>query len=163
MAPAKFHYEYPRPAVTVDVAVVTREPRPQVLLIQRLKDPFAGAWALPGGFVDEQEPLKSAAIRELREETGVILTDLELLHATGDPHRDPRGWTVSIVYLARVDVGAIVPKAGDDASAARWHPLDQLPELAFDHAAILKLAMARVEQISLGSFSRGSGILPENG
>src|SRR5215213_10075483 len=95
-------YDYPRPSVTVDVVIVTREPTPRVLLIRRKKDPFAGAWALPGGFVDADEPLAAAAKRELKEETGVDDVDLEQLAAFGDPGRDPRGWTVSVVFLARV-------------------------------------------------------------
>ena len=91
----KHTYEYPRPALTVDVAIVTREVRPRVLLIRRKKDPFAGSWALPGGFVDENERLADAARRELEEETGVRVStesaDLEQLYTAGDPGRDPRG------------------------------------------------------------------------
>ena len=94
--PKKYTYDYPRPAVTVDVVLVTREPRPRVLLIRRKHDPFAGTWALPGGFVDPAETLAAAAGRELREETGVAAADLEQLGAFGDPGRDPRGWTVSV-------------------------------------------------------------------
>jgi 8-oxo-dGTP diphosphatase len=142
---AKFEYEYPRPALTVDCVVMTRERKPRVLLIQRLKEPFAGAWALPGGFVEENERLPEAARRELVEETGVEITDLELLHATGDPGRDPRGWTVSVVYLARVSAKSIQAQAGDDAASVAWHPLHQLPPLAFDHAMILDLAKARLK------------------
>ena len=85
-----YTYPFPRPSLTVDVAVVTLEPKPQVLLIQRKADPFAGQWALPGGFVDENEALIDAARRELKEETGLELTDLEQLHAFGDKGRDPR-------------------------------------------------------------------------
>jgi 8-oxo-dGTP diphosphatase len=138
----KFSYDYPRPALTVDVAVVTREADPRVLLIKRAKDPFAGTWALPGGFVDENERLIDAAKRELVEETGVTVTDLELLCAAGDPGRDPRGWTVSVVYFARVEV--LDAKGADDADAAEWFRLDQLPPLAFDHADILKRAAGRI-------------------
>lgn len=97
----KHTYEYPRPALTVDIAIVTREAKPRVLLIQRKKDPFAGSWALPGGFVEENERLGDAARRELVEETGVAAGELEQLYTAGDPGRDPRGWTVSVAYLAR--------------------------------------------------------------
>lgn len=134
--PTKQHcYAYPRPALTVDVAAVTRGRSPRVLLIRRKHAPFAGTWALPGGFVDEDEPLEHAARRELREETGVDVTDMVQLITVGDPGRDPRGWTVSVVYLARVDFEAAT--AADDADAADWFPLAKLPELAFDHAAVL--------------------------
>lgn len=132
-----FTYPYPRPSLTVDVALVTREPASRVLLIQRKADPFAGKWALPGGFVDENEPLADAARRELKEETGVEQADLEQLHTFGDPGRDPRGWTVSVAYLALVTPDQLKPVAADDAAAVDWFPLADLPPLAFDHADIL--------------------------
>lgn len=140
----KHTYEYPRPALTVDVAVVTREARPRVLLIRRKKNPFAGSWALPGGFVDENERLADAARRELVEETGVTAVDLEQLYTAGDPGRDPRGWTVSVAYLAQVDPNALKPVAADDAEEVGWHPLDALPSLAFDHAMLLARVRARL-------------------
>jgi 8-oxo-dGTP diphosphatase len=121
----------------VDVAIVTREARPRVLLIRRKRDPFAGSWALPGGFVDENERLADAARRELVEETGVTVADLEQLYTAGDPGRDPRGWTVSVVYLAQVNPGAVQAVAADDAAEVGWFALEELPALAFDHAMIL--------------------------
>jgi 8-oxo-dGTP diphosphatase len=136
----RFTYDYPRPAVTVDTVVVSRERRPRVLLIRRKHDPFAGKWAIPGGFVDEGEPLEAAARRELREETGVAVAELEQVRAFGDPGRDPRGWTISVAYLTRVDPSSVQPRAADDAAEVGWHPLDELPPLAFDHAAILAVA-----------------------
>lgn len=141
----KHTYEYPRPALTVDVAIVTREARPRVLLIRRKKEPFAGSWALPGGFVDENERLADAARRELVEETGVTVADLEQLYTAGDPGRDPRGWTVSVAYLAQVDPAALQPVAADDAEEVGWHALDALPPMAFDHAVLLARARARLE------------------
>lgn len=141
---AKFSYEYPRPAVTVDVVLATREVRPRVLLIQRKKDPFAGTWALPGGFVEENEKLADAARRELKEETSLDVADIEQLYTAGDPGRDPRGWTISVVYLARVNANELKPIAADDAEAVAWYPLDKLPKLAFDHAMILARARARI-------------------
>jgi 8-oxo-dGTP diphosphatase len=140
----KHTYEYARPALTVDVAIVTREVRPRVLLIRRKSDPFAGSWALPGGFVDENERLADAARRELVEETGVPAADLEQLYTAGDPGRDPRGWTVSVAYLAQVDPNAIKPVAADDAEEVGWWPLDELPPLAFDHAMILGRVRVRL-------------------
>jgi 8-oxo-dGTP diphosphatase len=137
-------YEYARPSVTVDVVIVTREPNPRALLIRRKKDPFVGKWALPGGFVDPGETLAAAAARELREETGVENVDLEQLAAFGDPGRDPRGWTVSVAFLARVPAETPAT-AGDDAAEAGWHPLEKLPQpLAFDHDKILARARARL-------------------
>ena len=142
--PKKYSYDYPRPALTVDAVVVTREVRPRVLLIQRKKDPFAECWALPGGFVEENEALVDAARRELLEETGVVVEDLEQLYTAGDPNRDPRGWTVSVVFLARVHAKKLNPRAADDAKAVKWFRLDDLPELAFDHAMILDRARVRI-------------------
>lgn len=140
----QFSYPFPRPSLTVDVALVTREPQPRVLLIQRRADPFQGQWALPGGFVDENERLIDAARRELREETGLEATDLEQVHTFGDPGRDPRGWTVSVAYLAVVSPERLKPVAADDAADVDWFPLADLPPLAFDHAEILARVRTRL-------------------
>jgi 8-oxo-dGTP diphosphatase len=140
----RYCYEYPRPAVTVDLVVVTRERKPRVLLIRRKHDPYAGTWALPGGFVDEDETLETAARRELREETGVEVEVLQQLQAFGDPGRDPRGWTIAVAFLARVEAAELRPEAADDAAEVGWHPLDRLPPLAFDHEKILACARQRL-------------------
>jgi 8-oxo-dGTP diphosphatase len=145
-AKKKYSYDYPRPSVTVDIVLVTREKRPRVLLIRRKHAPFAGMWAIPGGFVDMDETLEAAAHRELREEAGVEAEELEQLHTFGDPGRDPRGRTISVVYLARVDAGALKPRADDDAAAVGWHPLNKLPPLAFDHDRILACAGRRLRK-----------------
>jgi 8-oxo-dGTP diphosphatase len=142
--PGRFAYEYPRPALTVDLAITTREAQPRVLLIRRKREPFAGSWAMPGGFVDENERLADAARRELEEETGVAVADFEQLYTAGDPGRDPRGWTVSVAYLARINADEVKPVAADDADEVGWFPLDDLPQLAFDHAMILARARARL-------------------
>jgi 8-oxo-dGTP diphosphatase len=144
MRARQFSYEYPRPALTVDIAIVTREDRPKVLLIRRKNDPYAGSWALPGGFVEENEKLNEAALRELREETGIVGASLEQLYTTGDPGRDPRGWTVSVVFLAQVDPFEVKPQAADDAEAFAWYRLDKLPKLAFDHKIIMARVKARI-------------------
>jgi 8-oxo-dGTP diphosphatase len=130
----------------VDVALLSREARPRVLLIQRKQPPFAGAWALPGGFVDEGERLQEAARRELREETAIRVAELEQLQAFGDPGRDPRGWTVSVVFLARVNADKVEAEACDDASAVGWFPLGRPPTLAFDHGEILKVVRRRLRK-----------------
>jgi 8-oxo-dGTP diphosphatase len=133
----KYTYDFPMPAVTVDVVVVTREKKPRVLLIRRKHEPFAGRWAIPGGFIEMAETLEESARRELREETGLEVGDLEQMAAYGDPGRDPRGRTISVAYLARIDVPPDRLAAADDAAALGWHALANLPELAFDHAQIL--------------------------
>lgn len=140
-------YEYPRPAVTVDVVIVTREKPRRVLLICRKHEPFAGKWALPGGFVDMDEALEAAARRELLEETGVKAARLEQLHTFGDPDRDPRGRVISVAYLALVDASRLSPKAADDAAEVGWFALARPPALAFDHAAILARARERLKAI----------------
>jgi 8-oxo-dGTP diphosphatase len=144
-----YTYPFPRPAVTVDVVLFAIvEGELCVLLVQRAHAPFEGAWALPGGFVDEHEPLAAAALRELREETGVTGVTVEQLGAFGDPGRDPRGHTVSVVYVGFVAAEAHTVTAGDDAAAARWQPVARVGgrgrraiALAFDHGAIVHLAL----------------------
>jgi 8-oxo-dGTP diphosphatase len=134
----RYVYDYPRPAVTVDIAVVSREKRPRVLLVRRKHEPFAGKWALPGGFIEMDEPLEESARRELREETGIRTKKLWQIAVYGDPGRDPRGRTISVVYMARVDPQKVNPTAADDAADVGWYPTDALPPLAFDHQAILE-------------------------
>src|SRR5262249_21129725 len=109
-------YEYPRPSLTADLVLITSESRPRVLLIRRKHEPFAGSWAFPGGFVNENEPLEVAARRELKEETGVEVERLEQLQSFGDPGRDPRGWTVTVAFLGNVDANKLKPIAADDAA-----------------------------------------------
>lgn len=146
MPKKSFCYDYPRPMVTVDMVILTREERPRVLLIRRRDDPFAGMWALPGGYVNLDEDLPEAARRELMEETGVRAGDLEQLAAFGAPQRDPRGRTISVAYLAWVPSYQVQPQAGDDAREAAWHPFQRLPELAFDHKEILAVAKKRLKE-----------------
>lgn len=134
--------KYERPAATVDVVMFTvAQDALRVLLIQRAQSPFAGHWALPGGFVHPHERLGEAAVRELREETGVITNRLQQLHAFGAPGRDPRGWTITIAFLALIGADAItLATAHDEVRDAAWFALPELPELAFDHALIIACA-----------------------
>jgi 8-oxo-dGTP diphosphatase len=128
--------------LTVDVvAIAGAADAPRVLLIERGNPPFVGSWALPGGFVEEGEQVVDAAPRELAEETGVRVEELTLLGVYDTPGRDPRGWTVSVVYLARVPHETAVAGA-DDARDARWFAADELPELAFDHAIVIADALS---------------------
>ncbi|MEZ6036395.1 MAG: NUDIX hydrolase [Planctomycetota bacterium] len=143
-------YDYPRPAVTVDtvLATVGANGDLRVLLIQRARDPFAGAWALPGGFVDQHEDLEVAARREMLEETKVVLGPMVQLGAYGTPHRDPRGHTVDVAFLAICGPDEIQGEAGDDAADCRWFAAKKPPKLAFDHAAILKDARAEFARLA---------------
>jgi 8-oxo-dGTP diphosphatase len=142
----KFTYDFPRPAVTVDIIVVTRGPKPKVLLIRRKHDPFAGCWAIPGGFVEMDETLEAAARRELKEETGVSVDRLEQLHAFGDPGRDPRGRTIAVAYWTRVHENRVKPHADDDAAEVGWFPLHRPPVLAFDHREMLGYVRRRLKE-----------------
>lgn len=143
-----YTYEYAHPAFSVDVVLFagTGDAR-KVLLVRRALEPFAGSWALPGGFVEEGELVEDAARRELAEETG-IRWDGPLLQAGafGDPGRDPRGWTVTICWTAWTGEEPLRVAAGDDAADARWQDLDDLPALAFDHGDIIPRA---VEELRL--------------
>ena len=136
-----FLYNYPRPAVTVDAILISKQN--SVLLIERGRDPFKGKWALPGGFIDMDESLETACRRELEEETGLRVGELTQFKAYGAVDRDPRGRTISVVFYSLPDE-ELVPKAGDDAAKAQWFPIDQLPELAFDHQQILEEFTTRI-------------------
>jgi len=134
-------YQYPHPAVTTDVVLFTlREDCLQLLLIERGNEPFKGHWALPGGFVDIDEDIDACAARELAEETGVDNIYLEQLGTFGKPGRDPRERVISVAYLALAPQALLAVQAGDDAAAAAWFPVADLPALAFDHAEIIAVA-----------------------
>jgi 8-oxo-dGTP diphosphatase len=152
-----FTYPYPRPAVTVDSVVFGLSPDElSVLLIERNHPPCEGRWAFPGGFVDENEPLAAAVQRELFEETGLAGVELEQIGAYGDPGRDPRAHTVSVVFGALVAREGCRLRAASDARRVEWFPLDAVPSLAFDHRLILNDAQrwlrrrARHEPIGMG-------------
>lgn len=128
-------YKRARPGLTVDMVIICT-PQQKLLLIQRGGDPFKGYWALPGGHVEEGEGLLDAAKRELAEETGITQVSLRQMGTYGDPGRDPRGWMATVVFAGHVNEPVAV--AGDDAAAAQWFPLDNLPQMAFDHNDIVK-------------------------
>ncbi|WP_405223015.1 NUDIX domain-containing protein [Lentisalinibacter sediminis] len=136
-------YEHPRPALTADVVLIAARPRPSILLIRRGKPPYEGRWALPGGFVEMDEDLESAARRELAEETGLEAGPLVQVGAFGRPGRDPRGRVVSVAWTGGPAVDEALPEAASDAAEVRWFPLDDLPELAFDHGEIIAAALER--------------------
>jgi 8-oxo-dGTP diphosphatase len=139
-------YEHPRPALTVDCVVFgLDEGDLKVLLIQRALEPFRGRWALPGGFVRMNESLEQAALRELREETGLGDVYLEQLYTFGQVDRDPRGRTVSVAYYALVALGGRPIAAATDASNVAWFAVRELPSLSFDHDRILETAVLRLQ------------------
>ena len=117
--------------------------RTEVLLIKRRSEPFKDSWALPGGFLEDDEPLEDGALRELEEETGLKLEVLQQIGAFGDPDRDPRGRTVTIAFWGTADKREEV-QGSDDASEAAWHPVADLPRLAFDHRKIIQAALRRI-------------------
>jgi len=144
-----YTYAYPRPMVTVDIIIIDNTVQPhRILLIKRGHDPFAGCYALPGGFVDEDENLEAAARRELKEETNITHENLRQFQAFGDKGRDPRGHNVTVVFYGYVNPAEAMATAGDDAAALEWFPLDQLPPLAFDHKKIISLFVSGIIQKS---------------
>lgn len=142
----RYSYAYPHPAVTTDVVVFTiRAERLHLLLIRRANAPFAGTWALPGGFLEIDEDLDACAARELSEETGIEAIYLEQLYTFGAPTRDPRERVIGVTYFAVLPPHRHAePRAASDAAETAWFPLDTLPDLAFDHAQIIRTAQDRL-------------------
>lgn len=139
-------YEYPRPALTVDCVVFGQDEEDlKVLLIRRGVEPYAGRWALPGGFVRMEESLDAAARRELEEEAGIRPGHMEQLYTFGDPGRDPRGRVVTVAYFALVKLSDHTLHAATDAREAAWFSVWDSPKLAFDHADILATALQRLK------------------
>ena len=136
-----YTYKYPRPAVTADCVVMTKETVPRLLLIERGFDPYKGCWAFPGGFMNMDETTEQCAIRELEEETGLKVSELHQIGAYSKVDRDPRGRTITIAYLAIIDAPVHVT-GQDDAAKAQWFPIDALPPLAFDHEDIMRDAIS---------------------
>ena len=140
-----YSYEYPHPAVTTDVVIFTiRQDELKALLIKRALPPYRNMWALPGGFVNLEESLEEGARRELEEETGVRDVYLEQLYTFGEPDRDPRERVITVAYYALVPTDEIDIQAGTDAEGVSWFSMEELPELAFDHRAILDMAHERL-------------------
>lgn len=128
-----------KPSLTVDGVLIRDD---AILLVKRKHEPFRGKWALPGGFVEYGETVEQAIRREFLEETGLSPHIIRLLGVYSDPSRDPRGHTVSVVFLLSAEGE---PQAGDDAAAVRFFTLDDLPPLAFDHKKIIMDALAAVK------------------
>ena len=142
---AKYEYDYPHPAVATDCVVFGFDGRDlKVLLIERGLDPYKGMWAFPGGFMRIDETAEECAVRELKEETGLVLTNIRQLGAFSGVHRDPRERIVSIAFYALARQSEV--KGGDDAAKAKWWSINDIPQLAFDHDYILRQAMSRIRQ-----------------
>ncbi|MEN6386659.1 MAG: NUDIX hydrolase [Phycisphaerales bacterium] len=139
-------YEWPRPMVTVDAIVFnTAGAKPRLLMIRRGNEPYKGKWAFPGGFVDMDEELQAAVVRELQEETGLTGVKLKQFHTFGKCGRDPRGRNITIAFMGITKTEQI--KGGDDAAEAKWYEIDALPEnLAFDHKDVADLAIKHFKE-----------------
>ena len=131
-----YTYKYPRPAVTADCIVITKEENAKVLLIQRGDEPYKGTWAFPGGFMNMDETTEQCAIRELEEETGLKVNEVHQIGAYSKVDRDPRGRTITVAYLTIIEKPVSVV-GQDDAAKAEWWPITALPQLAFDHDEIM--------------------------
>ncbi len=145
----KYEYAFPKADNTTDAVVfgLDLEARKlKVLLIERGREgePFYGCWALPGGFLDMDEDLDTCARRELEEETKLKLSFMEQLYTFGRPDRDPRGRVISVAYWGIVRPSQVAVEGADDAKEAKWFDVDDLPDLAFDHADILDIGIKRL-------------------
>jgi 8-oxo-dGTP diphosphatase len=138
-----YTYEYPRPAVTVDAIVFRKtEIGTEVLLIKRLHKPFEGMWAIPGGFINLDETLENAALRELCEETGIKNITLVRTGVYDEINRDPRQRTIAVAFAGFLEDTSQIPSAADDAAECKWFSINSIPELAFDHNKILNEAIS---------------------
>jgi len=131
--------------VAVDIVLFTiEEEKLKTLLIQRRFPPYENTWALPGGFVKQEESIDDAALRELEEETNVQAVYLEQLFTFGQPKRDPRGRVISVAYYALVNNSSVQPKESEESIEVRWFPVGAVPQLAFDHRHIIEYALERL-------------------
>ena len=145
MEEKKYCYKYPHPAVTTDCVIFGFDGSElQVLLIERGIEPFKGKWAFPGGFLNMDETAGEGAMRELKEETGLENAYIEQFNTYSEPGRDPRERVITIAHYALVRIQEV--KGGDDAAKAQWFPIDEVPQLAFDHDKILRDAMRKLRE-----------------
>ncbi|MGM9842741.1 MAG: NUDIX hydrolase [Muribaculaceae bacterium] len=141
----KYCYKYPHPSVTTDCVIFGFDGNKlRVLLVKRGIEPYKGRWAFPGGFIKMDESAEDGALRELQEETGLTGAFIRQFHTFSDPNRDPRERVITIAYYALVRMKEV--KGGDDADEAQWFALDEVPQLAFDHDRILRMAVRALRQ-----------------
>lgn len=145
MEEKNYCYKYPHPSVTTDCVIFGFDgSKLKVLLIERGIEPYKGRWAFPGGFLKMEESAEEGALRELQEETGLTGAYIEQFHTFTDPKRDPRERVITIANFALVRIQDV--KGGDDAAKAQWFALDEIPQLAFDHDMILRMAQSRLRE-----------------
>lgn len=159
MSEKKYYYKYPHPAVTTDCVIFGFNGRElSVLLVERGIEPYKGRWALPGGFIRENEAAEQGALRELKEETGLDAAYIEQFHAYSEPARDPRERVITIAFMALVRLQEV--HGGDDAADARWFAANSLPQLAFDHDLIVRDALRHLRE-RIHFHPVGYDLLPE--
>lgn len=147
MSETVYSYRYPHPAVTTDCVVFGYDGKKlNVLLIERGREPYKGHWALPGGFLKMDESAEEGAMRELREETNVSDIYLEQFHTFSAVDRDPRERVLTIAFFALVRKSDYNIIGGDDAVKAEWFGINELPDLAFDHAEIIGMAREKLQE-----------------
>jgi 8-oxo-dGTP diphosphatase len=136
---------YEQTAVTVDLVIFTvNDDLLKIMLVKRAEEPFADSWSLPGGFLKVNESLQEAALRVLKEKTGVENVYLEQLYTFGDPDRDPRARVVTVTYFALIPWKDLVQPPSDKVTGLMWAPVNHLPKLAFDHKEIVEYAVKRL-------------------
>ncbi len=159
MEERQYCYKYPHPAVTTDCVIFGFDGEEiKVLLVERGIEPYKGCWALPGGFINPNESAEVGARRELQEETGIEDAYIEQFHTYSTPNRDPRERVITIAYIALVKLQEV--KGGDDAADAQWFPVNNTPQLAFDHDLILRDALCRLRE-RIHFHPIGYDLLPE--
>ncbi|HEY3312229.1 MAG TPA: NUDIX domain-containing protein [Anaerolineales bacterium] len=152
---------YELPGVTVDLVIFTvSAEKLKVLLVKRAQQPFMGMWSIPGGFLKTGESLDDAAIRVMREKTGVKEVYLEQLYTFGRPDRDPRSRVITVTYFALIPWQNLVQPGSGKVTDLAWYPADEVPELAFDHEEILAYATNRL-RTKAGYSNIVYGLLPE--
>ena len=145
METQKYTYDYPRPAVTTDCVVFGFDGHDlKILLIERGIEPYKGAWAFPGGFLNMDETAEQGALRELKEETRLDLRYIKQVGAFSDVDRDPRTRVITIAFYALAKKAFV--QGGDDAAKAQWFALNEVPRLAFDHDYILRKTMEKLRK-----------------
>ena len=145
MEEKKYCYKYPHPAVTTDCVIFGFDGNDiMVLLIERGIEPYKGKWAFPGGFLNMDVTAAEGALRELKEETGLENAYIEQFNTYSEPDRGPRERVITIAHYALVRIQEV--KGGDDAAKAQWFPIDEVPQLAFDHDKILRDAMRKLRE-----------------